>query len=84
MESFFAGNTYNLDTEDNLPTLQIELFHKGQHSVSDALMGVINISLDTIDSLGQVTDLWYPLETAGRLKTVSGDVRYLFHILCVV
>ncbi len=61
--------------DDNLPSLQLELFHKGQLAVADAPLGIINIPLDTIDPSGkEVTDLWYPIEPAVRMKTVSGEV----------
>lgn len=38
-------------------------------------LGVVRISLDTIDAKGQESDIWYKVEGEGRMKAVSGEVR---------
>lgn len=69
------GNTYDLNTSEELPSIRISLFHKGSFG-SDTPLGEITIPLDSVDASGQTTyDKWRPLKISGRMKSVSGEVR---------
>ena len=71
---FCSGKKYNLDSDGELPNLNLVLTHKAGYSVSDVPMGEISIELNSIDPNGAETDLWYPLALSGRMKSVSGEV----------
>lgn len=72
----FSGTNYDLDTQGELPSLKLYVYHKAAYSVSDQPMGELTIGLESIDPDGGITELAYPLEISGRMKTVSGNVRF--------
>jgi hypothetical protein len=69
-----SGQTYNLDTTGDLPSLTISLVHRAAFSVGEQPMGEVVIYLDTIDANGAESDQWYDLVPTGRMKNVSGQV----------
>jgi hypothetical protein len=70
-----SGKKYNLDTDGDLPTLNVVITHKGGYSVADVPMGELQIDLHSIDPNGAVSDMWFPLALSGRMKAVTGEVR---------
>ena len=70
----------DVDSE-SLPSIQIEVFHKGQYSVSEEPLGVVTIQLDSITIPIQTDnppyiELWPHLEVTGRMKEISGKVYF--------
>jgi len=74
-EKFTFGYNYNLDTDGELPSLNLVLTHKATFSTSDVPMGEIHIDLDTVDPSGEASDMWYPLNLSGRMKIVTGELH---------
>ena len=74
-EIFTIGDTYELDTTNELPSIILNIFHKGAYSISEVPLGKVTVRLDTIDPRGLETDLWYPIEISGRMTEVSGELH---------
>lgn len=64
-----------MDTDGDLPTLAVNIFHKAAYSVSEAQLGQATVHLDSLDPSGKPTDMWFPLEAVGRMKAASGEVH---------
>lgn len=80
----YIGNTYDLNTRNELPCVKFSLFHKGTFSVSETPLGEVVIPLADIDADGNAIDRWYPIKKVGRMEKVSGEVFYCLisrHIL---
>lgn len=57
---FLVGNSFELDTTAELPSLKFALYHKGGFTVSEVPLGVVQISCSDIDPDGvETTELWY-------------------------
>lgn len=74
MYCYPIGQAYDLNTPENLPTLAISMYNKGSMLSTDDPLGKISIPLETIDPSGGEVVQWYPLEKAGRMKGVTGEV----------
>lgn len=70
----WLGSNCDLESMNELPTLQIILYHKAQFSVSETPLGQVSISLNTIDPMGEPTVMWYPVDPYGRVTKVTGEV----------
>eukprot|EP00981_Chlorochromonas_danica_P000154 scaffold46_cov196-Ochromonas_danica.AAC.4 len=75
-EKFEIGQFYNMDVTEDLPSLNVTVYHKAPYSVSETPLGMVNIPLDSVDRMGEQTlDEWFPLRVVGRMKTVSGEIH---------
>lgn len=72
-ETFIFGDSYDLDSEENLPTLVVTIYHKGTYSVSEVFLGQVEIDLKDITTTSR--DMWYSLEPDAKHLDVTGEVR---------
>jgi len=77
------GNTYDLNTKNELPCVKFALFHKGRFSVSETPLGEVIVPLADIDADGTPTDRWYPIKKVGRMEKVSGEVYLSLFMLYI-
>jgi hypothetical protein len=71
------GKTYDLNNTELLPTLCLQVFHKGSAFSSDQPLGIVEIPLDTIDPSGNPQHGWYSLQMSGRMQHVSGELHLM-------
>lgn len=73
-EKFVFGKTYDLSFKDNLPSLSVAMFHKGQFDFSESPLGKIyDIPLEDIST--SETDKMFELKPDGRTTDVTGKIH---------
>ena len=74
-DRFTFGQEYDLNTDGELPTIVVTLYHQAGYLQSDECMGRVAIPLDTVDPAGVTASAWYPLVGDARSKYhASGEV----------
>jgi len=86
-ERFAFGQKFNLDVEDDqLPSVNVNLFHKPTFSVSETPLGAVRIYLDGKKLCGGIWDFcleWYLLFIIIKNTDTHTSVYYCFS-LCVM
>src|SRR3546814_3375693 len=71
-----TGDSYDLTNPSAPPSLEVKVFSSAL--VGDVPLGRVEIPLDVVVSVGESFEDTYPLESFGRMKSVSGTVHLRF------